>query len=337
VIRRREFIAGAAGAAVWPLAARAQRPSIPVIGYLDSGSLEANRERLASIHRGLSETGYVEGRNLAIEYRWAEFHYDRLLALADDLVRRQVAVIFAVGNTPSALAAKAATKSIPIVFAVGGDPVDTGLVASLNRPGGNLTGIALLVSTVTAKRLEMLHQLVPTATSIAFLVNPTDLVGAEFQTKALQVAAHALGVRLLILNASDPSEFETAFATLVSEGAGGLLVAGDALFTTHSDQIVALAARHRVPAIYPRRQTTAEMQNRASKGAAKTDPPHAPCCWARAASGHADRALLKGKEVLRTRRNDVDTIEQPIPGVPGKPRYYVLDGKRLGELSASEP
>jgi putative ABC transport system substrate-binding protein len=228
-----------------------------VIGYLDSGSLETNRERLASVHRGLSETGYVEGRNLAIEYRWAEFHYDRLPALADDLVRRQVAVIVAVGNTPSALAAKAATKSIPIVFAVGGDPVDTGLVASLNRPGGNLTGMALLISTVAAKRLELLRQLAPTATLIAFLVNPTDLVGAEVQTNALQVAAHILGVRLLILNASDPSEFEAAFATLVSERAGGLLVAGDAMFNINSNQIVALAARHRVPAIYARREAAA--------------------------------------------------------------------------------
>jgi putative ABC transport system substrate-binding protein len=256
-MKRRDFIAGL-GAMAWPVVARAQRPSIPMIGYLDSGSLETNRDRLASVHRGLSETGYVEGRNLAIEYRWAEFHYDRLPALADDLVRRQVAVIVAVGNTPSALAAKAATKSIPIVFTIGGDPVDTGLVASLNRPGGNLTGMALLVSTVTAKRLEMLHQLVPTATLIAVLVNPTDLVGAEFQTNALQAAANALGVRLLILNASDPSEFERAFATLVSERAGGLLVAGDASFSTHSNQIVALAARHRVPAIYARRKATTD-------------------------------------------------------------------------------
>jgi putative ABC transport system substrate-binding protein len=157
-MRRREFIAGLSAAA-WPVMARAQRPSIPVIGYLSTGSLDTRRELVAALHRGLSETGYVEGRNLAIEYRWAEFHYHQLPALADDLVRRQVAVIVAVGGTPSASAAKAATKSIPIVFVIGGDPVDTGLVASLNRPGGNLTGLYTLIGTVAGKRLELLHEL----------------------------------------------------------------------------------------------------------------------------------------------------------------------------------
>jgi putative tryptophan/tyrosine transport system substrate-binding protein len=256
-MRRREFIAGLGSAAAWPMAARAQRSSTPVIGYLDSGSLETNRDRLAAVHRGLSEAGYVEGRNLVIEYRWAEFHYDRLATLADDLVRRQVAVIVAVGNTPSALAAKAATKSIPIVFVIGGDPVDTGLVASLSRPGGNLTGMALLISTVTTKRLEILRQSVPNSRLIALLVNPTDLVGAEFQTNAPQAAAPTLGVRLLILHASEPDKFDSAFETLVSERAGGLLVAGDAMFNSHFNQIVALAARYRVPAIYARRSATA--------------------------------------------------------------------------------
>jgi putative tryptophan/tyrosine transport system substrate-binding protein len=224
-MKRREFIAGLTGAAVaWPLSISAQRLPAPVIGILASGSQTRQRERLAAFKHGLAETGYVEGRNLAIEYRWAEDRYDQLPALADDLVRRQVAVIVAQGGSPSVSAAKAATKSIPIVFGLGADPVETGLVASLNRPGGNLTGIATLINAVAAKRLELLHELVAAATLIAVLINPTDHVGARAQTKELQDAARILGVRLLMLKASDPSEFEMAFATIVGERAGGLLV-----------------------------------------------------------------------------------------------------------------
>jgi putative ABC transport system substrate-binding protein len=204
----------------------------------------------------LGEAGYVEGRNLAVEYRWAEDHLDRLPALAADLVRRQVAVIVAPGSTAAALAAKAATKSIPIVFLTGADPVDIGLVASLNRPGGNLTGITSLNVVVAAKRLDLLHQLVPRAALIANLVNPTNPAFAEPETRELQVAARVLGVGFLIVNASDPSEFEAAFATLVRERAGGLLIGGDTLFVGHSDQLVALAARYKIPVIYRSRETT---------------------------------------------------------------------------------
>ena len=253
-MNRRDFIAGL-GAAVWPVVARAQS-ALPVIGFIDVGSLETHREFVAGVHRGLSETGYVEGRNLGVEYRWAEYHVDRLRALATILVRRQVAVIVA-PQTPAAFAAKAATKSIPIVFLIGIDPVENGLVASLNRPGGNLTGISNLAIALTTKRLELMHEVVPAATSIAFLVNPTAPVTTEPETRELQAAARTLGVRLLIVNAGDPSEFEAAFATLVREGAGGLLVSGDTVFLNNPDALVALAARHRVPAMYPDRKHTA--------------------------------------------------------------------------------
>jgi putative tryptophan/tyrosine transport system substrate-binding protein len=256
-VRRREFIAGLGSTAAWPVVARAQQQAaMPVIGYLDPGSLETRRETLAAVHRGLSETGYAEGRNLAIEYRWGDYRLERLPALANDLVRRQVAVIV-VTSTPAALAAKAATKSIPIVFEMGSDPVETGLVASLNRPGGNLTGISSLTAAVTAKRLELLHELMPAATLFACLVDPTDAVVAEAETRDLQAAARILGVRLLILKASDQSEFEAAFATLVRERAGGLLEGGGALFLNHPDQLVALAARHALPTMYWTRRATA--------------------------------------------------------------------------------
>ena len=257
MIRRREFIAGLGGAAAWPVVTRAQQQGMPVIGWLDSQSLEAARESVAAFQQGLAETGYAEGRNLAIEYRWAEDHNDRLGALATDLVGRQVAVIAAPGATQSALAAKAATQTIPIVFELGADPVEIGLVASLNRPGGNLTGVSELNVDMVAKRLELLHELVPAATTIAFLGNPTNPVVAEAQTKALQVAARTLGLRLLILSAGDPSQFEGVFATLVRERAGGIVLTGDSLFTGHHEQIVALAARYAVPAVYQWPQFTA--------------------------------------------------------------------------------
>jgi putative tryptophan/tyrosine transport system substrate-binding protein len=255
-MRRREFIAvlGSAAAA-WPLAARAQRPTVPVIGYLSANPQDTPHDAVSAFHLGLFEAGYVEGRNLVVEYRWAENHLERLPGMADDLVRRQVAVIIA-PHTASAVAAKAATKSIPIVFGVGVDPVETGLVASLNRPGGNLTGISsLLVSTAT-KRLELLHELMPAAASIAFLVNPTDAVFADTQTRETQIAARALGVNLLILYASDPSEFEPAFASLALKQAGGLVISGGALFSNYSDRLVSLATHHRVPTMYSYREVT---------------------------------------------------------------------------------
>jgi putative tryptophan/tyrosine transport system substrate-binding protein len=256
-MRRREFIAGLGSTAAWPVVARAQQAAVPVIGWLDAGSLERRRDVIAAFHRGLSEVGHVEGRSVAVEYRWADGHVDRLPALAADLVRRQVAVI-AMVTTASAVAAKAATKSIPIVFGMGNDPVEGGFVASLNRPGGNLTGIFTLNTATAAKRLELLHQLLPPARSIAYISNPTNAAFAGAETRDLQVGARALGVRLLILKTSDQSEFEGAFATLVRERVGGLVAGSEALFSDYFDHLVALAARHGVPTMCrDRRQTAA--------------------------------------------------------------------------------
>jgi putative tryptophan/tyrosine transport system substrate-binding protein len=198
----------------------------------------------------LAETGYVEGRNVAIEYRWAEGRYDRVPALVADLVRRRVAVIVIPNGTTSVLAAKAATQTIPIVFDIGSDPVKIGLVASLNRPGGNITGVASLYAELATKRLELLHELVPSAPSIAFLVNPANPVYAAAETKEVQLAAGALGVRLLVINASSPGEIEAAFGSLVQQQAGALLVGGDIFFVSRTDQLIALAARHKISAIY---------------------------------------------------------------------------------------
>jgi putative ABC transport system substrate-binding protein len=252
-LTRREFISLLGGAAAaWPRAARAQQRAMPVIGYLALGTLDTTRETVAEFHRGLSEIGYVEGRNLAVEYRWAEYHSERLAALAEDLARRQVDVIIAL-TIPAALAAKAATKSIPVVFQVAVDPVEAGLVTSLNRPDGNLTGISILLTALVGKRLELMRELTPGATSIAYLVNPERGALDVTETRELQVAARILGVRLLVLNTRDPSEFEAAFATIVREGAGGLLVSGYQFFGRYSDRLVELAARHRVPVIYATR------------------------------------------------------------------------------------
>jgi putative tryptophan/tyrosine transport system substrate-binding protein len=258
-MRRREFIAGVGSAAAWPLVARAQQKAMPVIGFLHGATLAAiSLNRFSSFQRGLAEMGYVEGRNLAIEYRWAEGQNDRLPALATDLVRRKVGVIVAPGSTTAALVAKAATQSTPIVFMIGADPVELGLVASLSRPGGNLTGVSVVNGPVVAKCLEFLHELVPTATSIAVLFNPTNPAFAKIETRELQFAARTLGVRLLFLEAREQSEFEGAFATLVGQKAGALLVSGDGLFVGRNqvEQLVALAARHAVPAIYQYREQT---------------------------------------------------------------------------------
>jgi putative ABC transport system substrate-binding protein len=257
-MNRRAFTTLAGGTAIaWPLAARAQRPALPVIGLITIGSFETRREEdLAAFHRGLAETGFVEGRNVAIEYRWTNGHNDQLPALAAELVRRQVAVIVTSGGPLAALAAKAATQTIPIVFDVGNDPVESGLVASFNRPGGNLTGAALLITAVLAKRLQMLHEAVPAATSVALLTNPANPVTAEAEVRELQAAARILGVHLLVLYASSPSEIEAAFTTLVQQRAGALFVSSDPTFTSLSDQIIALAARHAVPAMYQWRQYT---------------------------------------------------------------------------------
>ena len=256
-VRRREFITLLVGAAVaWPLAAHAQQAAMPVIGFLGSDSPNLYADRLRAFRQGLKETGYIEGQNLAIEYRWAEGRNDRLPALATDLSRRPVAVI-AASTTPSALALKAATATIPIVFFVAGDPVALGLVASLNHPGGNLTGTTTLTLEVGQKWLQLLHEMVPTATTFALLVNPTSPNLAEAQSLDLQKAARALGLQIHSLQASTDQDFDTVFATLVKLRAGGLVISSDSFFFTRSERLAALAARHAVPAIFGFREFAA--------------------------------------------------------------------------------
>jgi putative ABC transport system substrate-binding protein len=257
-MKRREFIAFLGGAAaVWPLAARAQQPAMPVIGFLGSaGTAQAYAARLAVFRQGLQESGYREGQNVAIEYRWAEDQVDRLPALAADLVRRQVSVI-AAASGPATLAAKAATATIPIVFQLGNDPVAVGLVASLNRPGGNITGVTTLSVELGPKRLELLHELVPTATIIAVLVNPNNATAFETQSRDLQAGARSLGLQLHVLHASTERDFDTVFATLVQLRAGGLAIGGDAFLNNQSEQLAALALRHALPAIHQPREFAA--------------------------------------------------------------------------------
>jgi putative ABC transport system substrate-binding protein len=256
-MKRREFITLLGGAAAaWPLAARAQQGGMPVVGFVGSTSPGSLADAVAAFHRGLTETGYVEGQNVVIEYRWADGQYDRLPGLAADLVRRQVAVIAAIDGLPSALAAKAATATIPIVFFTGGDPVQLGLVASLHRPDGNLTGVTALNVEIGAKRLELLHELVPTASIIVLLVNPTSAL-TEANTTNLQAAAHALGLQLRILTASTERDFDAVFARLMQLGAGGLVIAPDAFFNSRSEQLATLALRHAVPAIFQYREFAA--------------------------------------------------------------------------------
>jgi putative tryptophan/tyrosine transport system substrate-binding protein len=248
--RRRDFITLAGTAAVWPVAARAQQPTMPVIGFLHLTAPETNRENLDTFRRGLGETGYIENKNVKIEYRWARGRNDQLSTLAAELVQHQVSVIAVLESTNGALAAKAATQTIPIVFMQGANPVQIGLVDSLNRPGGNLTGISLLSAETAGKRLELLLELVPKATSIGYLRNPANPVYAESETREVEIAARAHGVRLLFVNASRPSEIETAFAELAQQRPDALQVSSDGFLLTYPDQIVALAARYAVPAIY---------------------------------------------------------------------------------------
>jgi putative tryptophan/tyrosine transport system substrate-binding protein len=253
-MRRREFITLLGGAAAWPMVARAQQPAMPVIGFLRDSSLAEAAHRVTAFRQGLKEVGFVEGQNVAIEYRFAENQRDRLPALAAELIRRPVVVI--VGNTPSALAAKALTTTVPIVVTTGSDPVRDGLVASLNRPGGNVTGVSFLATMMGSKRLDLLRQLVPTATTIAYLVNPNS-PNTEADRREVQAAAQALGQQLLVIDVSSERDIETAFATLVQRGAGALQVGVSAFLNSHLDRIVALAAQHPIPAIYSLREFAA--------------------------------------------------------------------------------
>jgi putative ABC transport system substrate-binding protein len=249
-IHRRGFISTLGGAAAaWPLATRAQQPSLPVIGFLSARSPPEAASVLASFRQGLGEAGYFEGRNVTIEYRWAEGHYDRLPDLAAELVRRQVAVIAATGGEPSPLAAKAATASVPIVFTLGGDPVETGLVASLARPGGNLTGMTIMAVEMGPKRLDFIRQLVPNITAIAMLINP-NFPTALAEARGVQDAARPFGIQITVLNASTKQEIDRAFADLVQQKTGALMVGTDPLLLGERDQIARLAARHAIPTMY---------------------------------------------------------------------------------------
>jgi putative tryptophan/tyrosine transport system substrate-binding protein len=247
-MRRRDFVAALGGAAAWPLATRAQQAAMPVIGFLSPGSLEGDAARLNALRSGLAEIGYVEGQNVAIEYRGARYQYEHLPALAADLVSRQARVIVVVSTTPT-LATKATTKTVPIVFSIGGDPVQFGIVTSLNRPNGNITGVYNLNTAVVGKRLELLREMLPATRVIAMVVNPSSAVG-DVETKELSEAARALGVEIRILNAANENEIDTAFAALAKERIP-LVVSSDNLFTDRPVRLVLLAARHAIPTIYP--------------------------------------------------------------------------------------
>src|SRR5262245_1132759 len=254
-IRRREFIFTLGSATAWPLAARAQQTGMPVLGFLHSGSPEPYGYRVAAFRQGLSEAGFIEGQNVAIEQRWVEGQYDRLPALAAELVRRQVAVIVAI-TTPSALAAKSATATIPIVFSVGDDPVKLGLVSSLARPDGNLTGVNFFGAEVTSKRLELLRELIPRIRRLAVLVNPSSAANSETIVRAVEAAARGMGVQVQVFNAGTNREIDAAFADLVRERSDAVFVGGDAFFTNRRVQLATLAARYLIPSSFSQRDIT---------------------------------------------------------------------------------
>jgi ABC-type uncharacterized transport system substrate-binding protein len=259
-MKRREFITLLGGAAAaWPLAARAQQPAMPVIGFLSSGwpDSKQNMQNMAAFHAGLKESGFVEGKNVTIDYRWARGQFDRLPALAAELVARPVNVIFAFATPIPARAAKAATGTIPIVFSYGGDPVADGLVASLNRPGGNVTGTTFITAALAAKRLELLRELVPNVATLGVLVNPKNQL-ADTQLNDVHAAARTLGQPVYVVNAASEGEFETAFASLMRQGVGALLLGTDSTFFNRRDQLIALAARYGIPAIYTFREYVVE-------------------------------------------------------------------------------
>jgi len=256
-VKRREFICLVGGAASWPLTARAQQAAIPMIGILAAASPEANAIRLRAFREGLSAAGYAEGQNVNIKYRWAEAHTSQLPELAAELVHDQVAVIVAAGGTASALAAKAATARIPIVFATGADPVELGLVASLNRPGGNVTGVTSINIQLAPKRLELMRELLPSATAMGLLVNPAVPALAEPASRSSAAAAQALGLKLHVLRASSERDFDDIFSSLIKLQAGALVISPDNLFSSHSKQLAALTVRHTMPAIFEFREFAA--------------------------------------------------------------------------------
>ena len=299
-LKRREFIALLGGAAAWPLAARAQQPAMPVIGFLHPGSAEANASLVAAFRKGLNETGYVEGRNVAIEFRWAHGDRSRLAELAADLVRRRVAVIATPIGTEAALAAKAATTTIPIVFAVGTDPVQAGLVAAMNRPGGNVTGIANLTVELAAKQLGLLHELLPAATRFGVLVNPNNPVAAESTIKDVRSGAAAIGRQIEVLTASTNRDIDMAFASFSGKRADALMIGADPLFIDRRVQFATLAARHALPAIYTSREF-AEAGGLMSYGASIAD---------RVSSGrHLCRPHPQGRETGRPAGRTGDQFE----------------------------
>ena len=268
-MKRREFITLVGGAAAWPLAARAQQAAMPVVGFLHAASPEPFAPSVAAFRSGLNESRFIEGQNVAIEYRWAENRYDRLPALAADLIARRVAVLVAPGDIAPA-AAKAATSTIPIVFIVASDPVKAGLVGSLNRPGGNLTGISMLISDLMAKRMQLITELAPNAAAIGLLVNPTN-ANAPTDVSDAQLAAGALGRQIQVVNASDESDIDHAVGTLARQRIGALVTGNDVLFVNQHRQIVALAGRHAIAAIYPWREFVAA-GGLASYGISHTEP-----------------------------------------------------------------
>jgi putative tryptophan/tyrosine transport system substrate-binding protein len=256
-MRRRAFITGLGAAAACPMVARAQQPALPVVGFVDGGLVDASADRVRAFRKGLGETGYVEGQNVTVEYHWLEGQYDRVPTLMTDLARRRVAVIATPGSAPATIAAKAATATIPIVFGVGDDPVKLGLVASLARPGGNATGINFFFTELVAKRLALLHELVPKAVRIAVLVNPANVTSAEITLRDLQEAARTIGLETQILKASASREIDAAFATLVGDKTDALFVAPDQFFTSRRVQFATLAVRDRIPAAYANREIVA--------------------------------------------------------------------------------
>ena len=252
-MKRRRFIAAFAGAIAWPVVARAQQAAMPVVGFLGAGSAKSDAFRVAAVRQGLMEAGFTEGKNVVFEYRWAEDQYRRLPALAAELVHREVAVIVAIGGVTTAIAAKSATATIPIVFEMGGDPIEAGLVASFNRPGGNVTGVTNLTGKLAAKQFEVLHQAVPNAALIGFLANPT-LADVESQTKNAMAAAEFVGQKMIIVQAHTDTDLGAAFDTLAQQRAGALVVGADPFLSTRRDKIIELAAGHKLPTMFSLRE-----------------------------------------------------------------------------------